>query len=180
MKEKIIAKRYGDALIGLAKELDIVMQVIDEAKVFKSLYKELDTFQRFLKNPGITIPEKCELIDKAFSSFSVIFRQFVKFLIGKRRVVIMPDITDYIRIEYGRGEAIDAILLSAYPLTTPDLGRVKNLLEEKLKSKTNCYVGFDGELLGGLKVVVGNIVYDGSIKNRLKNLEKSLKSARVV
>ena len=56
---------------------------------------------------------------------------------------------------------------------------IKNNLEDKFKKKFKLYINLDGSLLGGIQVVIGNTVLDGSVRRRLDDLKEKLKALRV-
>ncbi len=63
---------------------------------------------------------------------------------------------------------------SATPLDPETAGKVQSSLREKYGQDLVFEFFVNPELLGGMKVRVGNDVFDGSVKSRLERLENSL------
>ena len=72
---------------------------------------------------------------------------------------------------------VDVKVISAHPLSKDVLQRLKERLEKKLSKSVNIEPLVDKNILGGLKLIIGNTVIDGSIKARLNALLKNIKQA---
>jgi F-type H+-transporting ATPase subunit delta len=47
-------------------------------------------------------------------------------------------------------------------------------LEEKFGKKVEATVSVDAEIIGGIKIIIGDTVIDASVKNQLQNLAYTL------
>ena len=63
---------------------------------------------------------------------------------------------------------------SAAPLDEPVAARIANRLKEKYGDDLQAVFTVDPGLLGGVRVRVGNDVWDGSVRNRLERLQQQL------
>lgn len=180
MKEKIIANRYGEAFLGYAKEagLDLNKAAL-QMEELKSALAQNPGLSEFLESAGILYREKCSLIEEVFKDFSPEARQFLKLLLEKNRVKNILEICDYIRLNYTHGETVEALLRSARPLNRESESRLKEQLENKLKKKLILRSELAPDLLGGVQVVIGNKVIDGSLRKRLDDLKEQLMTAKV-
>lgn len=180
MEGKIVAKRYAEAFVGYARETLGLERAIGELRALKGVARDHPELVSFVEDPAMTVGEKCEFSDgvlRPFLSEEVV--EFVKLLIRKGRISCLIDIIDYIRTNYAHGEAVDALLKTAYPLDIEALREIEEKLEKKLKKKLHFYVELDGRLLGGVQVVVGNTVIDGTLRRSLDELGEKLKTARI-
>ena len=129
MKEQIIAKRYAQAYVSYARSAVGVPGIVDEFKGLKQIIQDNPGLREFFENPGITDSEKYQFIDSVFvKGFSEEFRVFLKLLIEKVRIVLLPEIIDFIRINYAYGEAVEAVLETAYPLDLDLVSRIERAL----------------------------------------------------
>ena len=76
----------------------------------------------------------------------------------------------------GRGE-IKAKLRSSKELSQVEIENIQKQLSENFTSKIILDYKYDPTLIGGLIIQVESIMIDTSIKNRLKQLEKSMLEA---
>ena len=73
-----------------------------------------------------------------------------------------------------RSGVYDATIYSAFVIELPQLNEVVAALERRFKRKLNVHVIIDPELIGGIRVVVGDEVLDTSVKARLEQMRVAL------
>ncbi len=175
MKEKTLAARYADAYVSFAGKAKKAQEIADEVKRLKSALGENPLFGDFLKSREITYAEKCDFIDQQLSGdFSEDIRHFLKLLLKKNRLSVISEIASHIRKKHAQADTINALLMSSYPLDQEAIEAIRKGLEKKLHKKLKLYLGIDGDLLGGVRVIIGNKVIDGSLRCRLGELKKRL------
>lgn len=180
MTDKIVVKRYADAFLSFAKETVGINQAIADCKNIRSILRDNPGFLGFLEAPGITYAEKAGFLEKVLNSdFSKEFLQFMKLLLEKGRINKIQDIAEYIRFTYSHAEELEVLLKTSFPLEIDLIQKIKDKLEAKLKKNLKLYIDLDGSLLGGIQVVIGNTVIDGSVRRRLDDLKERLLTARM-
>jgi F-type H+-transporting ATPase subunit delta len=71
---------------------------------------------------------------------------------------------------------IEAEVQSAFELTKAQLADLQQRLEKKTGRKVRTAVRIDQELIGGVRVILGDKVIDGSARAQLSALETALKA----
>ena len=71
----------------------------------------------------------------------------------------------------------DATIQSAYAIDDAQLGDVLASLERRFGRKLNAHVEIEPELIGGVRVVVGDEVLDTSVRARLEQMKAALTAA---
>ena len=165
--------------MGYAKHTIGLTEAVEELKNLKIILFGNPDFQEFLENLNILYKEKCDVIDAALKDFSNETRVFMKLLLGHGRIKNIIAITDYVRINYSRGEAIGALLKTSYPLDLALIEDIKEKMEHEFKKKLSLHIELDANLLGGVQVTAGNTVIDGSVRRRLDELKEKLTTLRV-
>ena len=66
-------------------------------------------------------------------------------------------------------------VLSSKPLSNESRQKIENLFKKKLGEEAGFAYEVDSSLLGGIKVIDGSVVYDGSLAGKLEQLKQSLK-----
>ena len=169
------SERYALALYELSKENNELAQI--ETNVFDilNLYKSNRELKNFITNPSQTNTDQIRVIEQIskIMKFPKIFTNFLFILVKKKRIFFMESILNMFLIlnSKKRGE-LKATLTSPKKLTEEE---VKNLNEEISKvvgSKILFDHKIDESLIGGLKVQIGSLMVDTSIKNKLKKYEK--------
>ena len=105
--------------------------------------------------------------------FSQTLEKFLSILVVKRRIFYIKEI--FLRFlilsSKKRGE-LTATLTSSKKLTSEEISSLNNELSDTIGSKIIFNNMVDESLLGGLKVQIGSLMIDTSIKNKLKKIEK--------
>ncbi len=180
MKDRIVVARYAEAFVGYARSTIGLPQALKEAQRLRSnVIRPNPEFLQFLLNPEITHAEKSGFIGTVLAEFPVELRRFTEFLVEKGRIDKLPDIIEYIRLTYAHQGETDALVRTAFPLDIEVVREIKATLESKLKRKFKFFIELDGSLLGGVQVIIGNTILDGSVRKRLSDLRKQLETIRV-
>jgi len=102
---------------------------------------------------------------------------FVRVLAQNGRLGLLPEIrTQFDALRNEREGVIEAQVVSAFELSKPQLADLVERLEKKTGKKVKAKVQLDKELIGGIKVVMGDKVIDGSARAQLGALETALKA----
>ena len=91
------------------------------------------------------------------------------------RLAALPEIAaQYGVLVNARSGVSDAVIHSAFAIDASQLNEVVSALERRFKRKLNAHVVIDPELIGGIRVVVGDEVLDTSVKARLEQMRVAL------
>jgi F-type H+-transporting ATPase subunit delta len=120
------------------------------------------------------------LVNVLGADYSQEFKDLLSLLLEKGRIDKIKDIAEYIRLTYAHGDEENALLRTTYPMDLDILKIVKERLEKVMNKKFNLYLEYDPDLLGGVQLIMGNTILDGSVRKRLDELKKQLLNARVV
>ena len=102
---------------------------------------------------------------------------FVRVLAENKRLELLPEIrTQFEALKNEREGVVEAEILSAFDLTQAQIADLAQRLEKKTGRKVRTTVRIDKELIGGIKVVIGDKVIDGSARAQLGALENALKA----
>jgi F-type H+-transporting ATPase subunit delta len=102
---------------------------------------------------------------------------FVRVLAQNDRLALLPEIREQFEaLKNDREGVVEASLQSAFELTQAQLKDIVARLEKKTGRKVRPHVSVDRELIGGVKIVLGDKVIDGSARAQLAALEAALKA----
>lgn len=182
MKDDVLARRYADAFFSYAGQTCGEERAVEDLRSARSVLSEnRELILDFLDAPSVTLPEKQAFIDKFFGEgFSEEFRQFLKLLLRKDRIDKLWDISEYARVAYLYGQRTRALLKTSFPLELDLIRLIIEKLEKKFQMRLKLYIELDGNLLGGIKVIMGNTVIDGSVRKRLDGLKERLDAMRAI
>jgi len=174
------ANRYALALYELAKENSELEAVEKDIKELLAIYNTSEDLKNFIKNPTQSQSTQLEVLDKVSveMSLSKIIKNFLFILITKRRIFFLNTIfLNFLSLASKKRGELKASLISSKNLTNEEL---KNLNIEISKA-TGTSVSFDytvdENLIGGLKMQIGSLMVDTSIRNKLKKYEQIMLEA---
>jgi F-type H+-transporting ATPase subunit delta len=168
-----IARPYAEALFkatksdlaGTAGWLDAVAAVAANPQL-----------QQFAGNPNASAAQVFELLSSvAKVSLPEQGKNFLSTIIDNGRVNALPEIAKQFRtLKNAQGGTADATVFSAFAIDAAALADVSGLLEKRFGRKLNVTVTLEPELIGGIRVVVGDEVLDTSVKARLDQMKVAL------
>jgi F-type H+-transporting ATPase subunit delta len=102
---------------------------------------------------------------------------FVRVLAESGRLGLLPEIREQFEaLRNEREGVVEAEVLSALEFSDAQLADLVQRLEKKTGRKVRAKVSLDKDLIGGIKVVLGDKVIDGSARAQLGALETALKA----
>lgn len=174
--DSVAAKRYAKALYEAAAQQDLVWDVEQQLKALVDALEQTPEFKAFLGSPNIETSRKISVLEEALAGkTSDLLLRTVHILIERGRHAEIPAV--YRAYEKIAGEASGqarAIVYTAKPLDEAELAAVAEQFG-KLTGKTiRAEQQVDPSLIGGIRVQIGDRLYDGSLSGKLARLEKAL------
>ena len=171
------SERYSRALFEVVNEAKELVKTENDIKNFSALLKNSLEIKNFIHNPTQSKENQNNVIKLLAEklNFSRSLKNFMFLLIEKRRIFFVEKIIDSFSklCSQKRGE-VKASLISSKELTEAELDSIS----KELSSSTSSTVKFDykveKELIGGLKLQLGSIMIDTSIKNKLNKFKQKM------
>lgn len=168
-----IARPYAEALFKATQaDLSAAAVWLDElAEVARN-----SQLQQFASNPNSTSSQVFDLVAGVIkAALPEQGKNFLRTVIDNGRLAALPEIAAQFRaLKNAQGGFSDAVVYSAFPIDAAALAEVAASLEKRFGRKLNVSVELDAELIGGIRVVVGDEVLDTSVKARLEQMKVAL------
>ncbi|MGQ0656924.1 MAG: F0F1 ATP synthase subunit delta [Chromatiales bacterium] len=104
-------------------------------------------------------------------------QNFVKLLISNDRLTLLPGVRDlFEQLKNEREGTLEARIATAFALDDAQQAMLVSALEARYKRKVQIEVSVDQELIGGVRMVIGDEVIDSSVRGRLNNMAAALQS----
>lgn len=168
-----IARPYAEALFQAAKADAATTAVwLDELAAVASN----DQLRQFADSPKSSPVQVFELIAGVLkSNLPEMGANFLRTVIDNGRIAVLPEIAAQFRaLKNAQQGTFDAVVHSAFDLDSAALVDLSGVLEKRFGRKLNLQVELQPELIGGIRVVVGDEVFDTSIKARLEQMKIAL------
>lgn len=175
MPNETLARRYATAIFQLASEANAVPAVGSDLHTFVSALEADADVNRFFRSPVVDRTEKATVIGEAFGKLHDVALHAVLLLIQKRREALAPEIVaQYDVLERQARGAQTLNVTSARPLAKADLDALVAKLTARFKTPFDVTQEVDPELIGGVRITMGDKRIDGTIAGRLDDLARML------
>lgn len=179
MAEKVtIARPYAEAAFSLALGAG-ALEAWSQALERLATLVTLDEVRTVLLDPKVDDDSKARVLLEAAGADQPLpdaVQNFARLLVDNDRVLLLPEIHALFVARKNDHEGVAvAKVTSAFPLDDAARERLKQDLEAHFKKKLQLEVTIDPELIGGVRVQVGDEVIDASVRGKLANLAAALK-----
>jgi F-type H+-transporting ATPase subunit delta len=168
-----IARPYAEALFkATSSDLNGAAVWVDE---LREIAKNAQ-LQQFAENPNIGTEQVFDLIASvAKSALPDMAKNFLRTVIENGRLNALPEIAAQFQVlKNAQSGSADAVVFSAFAIDAAALSDLSATLEKRFGRKLNVSVELQPELIGGIRVVVGDEVLDSSVKSRLEQMKVAL------
>lgn len=174
---KAVARVYAQAYLDAAVSLGVSQPLEEMASFQEDVLGSFPQFAGLLTSELTTRDEKLGLIARVVQPrASELFTNFLRVLARHERLGLLPLILQEATVEQERREGKRRVqITSPQPLSEEQLGRIRDRLKAALPYEPVLQVETDASLLGGLLIRVGDTVFDGSLRARLKDLRLRLR-----
>jgi F-type H+-transporting ATPase subunit delta len=174
-----IARPYAEALFAAASSdnaaegvLDRWLAVIDEMAVVTG-HPEV---AQVVNDPKLGGPQVYDLVRGLVKApLPPAAENFLRLVVDNGRLAALPEVARQFRAMKNAAEGqADCLIESALPLSEAQVGDLLGSLSRKMGLKLIPQVKVDPELIGGVRVSVGDRVLDDTIKTRLTKMHAAL------
>lgn len=173
----VVGKRYAKAIYEIATGENRTLEVEQELKAAVEAFTVDKDVVNFIASPSISEATKWQVMENGVGGkLSAPVVSLLKLLVERGRIDILPDLLDsYIRITGEELGLATAFVYSTYSLNEEEQKQVAEEFGALTHKKIRIENIVDTSLLGGMKVVIGDTLYDGSLAGKLERLEKSFR-----
>lgn len=172
--------RYAAALVSLAKEEGKLEEYKLAVLSMKETFAQNPELLKLLKSYFVCEENKNKVIDELTKDFGLKnLTNFIKLLVIKHKIYLFKDIAN----EITKGinfelDVYEGFVYSTEPLEKSKILEISQVISKKIGKKVELKNKLDERLIGGVKVVVHDRVFDGSIKYKLETMKEQLKERR--
>lgn len=168
-----IARPYAEAFFqAMQGEAAAAMTWLEEAAAFAQSPELL----ALASDPRVEDEQVLALIRGAMQAqASDKAGNFLQAIIENGRLSALPTVAQQVRNLFNAQQGVnDAVVYSAYELDAAALQDLKQVLDKRFGRTLKLTVALAPELIGGVRVVVGDEVFDTSVKARLEQMKSTL------
>lgn len=178
MSGSIVAKRYALALLQIAKEQQLLKEMVEDLRVVKEVAGYTPELKAVLHSSKLTKEEKKAVLTQGFASVNAYVLNTLLLLVDRHREDYIVEVADeFLALANEAMGVAEAAVTSTRALSDAEREAISAVFAAKVGKKTLNIKNFvDSDLLGGLKLRIGNRIYDGSLRGKLDRLERKMLS----
>lgn len=176
MSQSIVADRYALALFKAAQEQNQTELIQEQLIEIKKAFQQYAELEELLQTPRLSNAEKKELLSNSLKDAHSLVQNTMFVLLDKKRVNETANLVDsYVKIANDAAGVAEATVYSTYELTEQEKNAISSTFAAKLgKQSLQIENILDPNLIGGIRIQIGNRIYDSSLSGKLNRLKRDL------
>ncbi len=174
-----LAQRYAQALLMAIEKH--TPQELEQTHIaltnFSEAWQSNEEFRELMQNPLVPMLTRRELLDQALTKldFPSSLTRFLNIVFERNRIHLLPEMAVcFSALVDRRHQVVDVKITSAFDLSAVERQKITQSVQKKITGTPRYQYCLDFSLIGGLIVEYEGKLLDGSIRSRLKQLEKEL------
>lgn len=170
-----VALNYAHALFSIAKEENNISLWLAQSKLLLEVINDNEDLIVLLDSRFLSLEERKNNAEKLFKDFAPEIVNLLKVIIDHHRLDFLSDIFQtFISLCNESFGIKEGYLYSAFTLEKEIIKQIEDKISQKEHCSVSLITRIDPTLIGGVKVVIGGHVYDGSVKNQLEKMQINL------
>lgn len=176
MREQRVSSRYAQALSDIVLEQKIEDVILKDITFVEAMFNSSKDLDNLIKSPIVRSYKKIIIFKELLEGkVSEIMMRFITLITDKGREELILDIFAQYMIDYNeRHKLLPVEFISAVELTDEVKAKTQSKISEITGMTILPQYTIQKELLGGFKINFSDIVFDASIKSKLKKLHTTL------
>lgn len=181
MLNKSVARRYAEAFFAIAQDKNKIDEFQKELEEITSAMSTVGELKVFLRHVSIPPQEKKAMLAQIFNGkVSVETLNFIDLVIDKRRgEYIEAIVEEYKNMADDYHNVLKAEFYSVREIDNQEIAQLEKTLSDATGKIVRLNLIVEPQLIGGVKVKIGDRVIDASIIKKIKMLESNLKRVKI-
>ena len=169
-------KQYAQALFDFSENQEMSALVYSDLTQLGALIKQSEDFSNLLNNPVFPKETRKEILHHCLKDkLNHATIQFLDLLNRKGRLNILKEIIpQFIKIYFTNKNIAHAKIITNAPLSKQQISAISHHLKLKFRKEIEAQMDVDPRIIGGLKIIIDNILYDYSFRTQLDNFKNKL------
>ena len=170
-----VSSRYGLALFSLANDLHKVDEWQMEVKELDSIFKENTDFVMILGSSFLSLEERQDILKKTLVGVDENIIALMLVVMENNRMPYIYEIFDSFNSYCNEYRGVkEGLVYSTVKLDQKVISQIEEKIAKVENNKVELKNIIDPSLIGGVKIVVHDHIYDGSIKHHIEMMKTDL------
>lgn len=176
-----VARMYADALLNTLPKEQVEPLLAEFAAFVQDVFLKHPEFAQMLASAMINRDDKKAILERVLQDrVSPLFGNFLRVLAKHERMDLIPKVLKQLQLlREESGGQFRVEVTSAIPINEATAQSIRESLATKFKFDPILKLSVDPALLGGLRIRVGDTIYDTSLRTRLRQLHERLRERSI-
>lgn len=176
MSNSTVAKRYAQALFELAQQKNILAEVGADLNELTKVLESSPELLTLLSVPKFSIERKKQMVAEIFVGSTTEFIHTIQLLVEKKRINEVKNLTEaFVNLAAQAQGTAEATVYSTRVLSAEESASISAAFAKRVgKQSLTITNEIDPSLLGGIRIQIGNHIYDSSVVSKLERLKREL------
>ena len=170
-----VASRYGLALYSLALEENKIDSWQKDVKTLKSIFEQNTDFIMILGSSFLSLEERIEILEKTLVGADKKIVALIDVIMENNRTDLILDVFENFNSYCNQYRGVsEGLIYSTLKLDQTVIDQIEKKISKIENNKVELKNVIDPSLIGGVKIVIKDRIYDGSIKHSIEMMKKDL------
>ena len=180
MSEEQVARVYARALFGAARDADAVDQVRRELGDFVAALAASASLRDVLADPQVDTAAKQRVLTELTRDGQPLVANTLQLLLERGRFPLAEDVSvDFNALAAAEADLASVEVTSAAELTLEARDKIAARIQEVTGRRVELAQRIDPDIIGGLVLRIGDVIVDGSVQARIRQLRRQLATAEL-
>ncbi len=180
MSEEQVARVYAQALFDAAREAGAEEQVGRELGDFVAALAASEPLRAVLADPQVETSAKQRVLAELTRGGQPLLANTLQLMLERGRFAAVPELHEaYDALAVAEGGVVEVEVVSAAELSPETEKKIAARVEEATGRRVELARRVDPSIVGGLVLRIGDVIVDGSVKARIRQLRRRLATAEV-
>lgn len=180
MSEEQVARVYAQALFDAAREAGVVGPVRRELGDFVAALAASAALRDVLADPQVETAAKHRVLVEITRGGQRLLANCLRLMLERGRFAAVPDLhRAYDALALVEEDVVEVEVVSAAELSADTEKKIAARVQEATGRRVELARRVDPSIIGGLVLRIGDVIVDGSVKARIRQLRRRLATAEV-
>jgi F-type H+-transporting ATPase subunit delta len=179
MSATTVARRYAEAMADVAIARNQVEQIDAELRAFAEMLRQSRELAQVFASPVLPQADKSRVLEALIARArpGTFTANLLRMMLTNHRLPLVADVYEqYRRIINERRGVVVAEVTTVQPLAQAEQAQLGQRLQTITGKRVEFQFKTDPALIGGIVTRIGSVIYDGSVRTQLQEIEQRLKS----
>ena len=167
--------QYAKTLFDVCIKSSCISQIHHELKLISYLITKTPAFRLVLITKRLSKQDKVDIISKTLTKFNPLVVEFLSIIISNNQSNNLLDIISrFNRFVNIHSNIQDVNIITAHKLEEAEIQSLTQSIHSTLNTKPKIDISTNSDIIGGMKLRIGNKIFDNSISYQINQLKKKL------